>query len=81
MKLDVKAFGLACGILWAVAYAFLAVLTMTNGYGSEITTFLAKYYLGSGATPQGVVIGAVWAFADAGIGGIVRAWLYNKLAK
>lgn len=81
MKLDVKAFGLALGILWAAGYAILAVLTMVNGYGSDIVNWMSNYYIGSGATPQGIVIGAVWAFADAGIGGVVLAWLYNKLAK
>jgi hypothetical protein len=81
MKLDVKAFGLALGILWAAGYAVLAVLTMTNGYGADIVTWMSKYYIGSGANPIGIVVGAVWAFVDAGIGGVVLAWLYNKFAK
>lgn len=81
MKLDVKAFGIACGLLWAIGYSVLAVLTMTNGYGSEIVGFISKYYVGSGASAQGIAIGAVWSFVDAGIGGAVLAWLYNKLAK
>lgn len=81
MKLDIKAFGIACGLLWTLAYVVLAILSMTNGYGSEIVNFISKYYIGSGTTPQGVVVGAVWSFVDAGIGGVVLAWLYNKLAK
>jgi hypothetical protein len=81
MKVDCKALGLACGILWAVGYVGLAVLTMTNGYGSEFIDMLSRYYLGSGATQKGIVIGAVWSFADAGIGGFILGWLYNKLAK
>ena len=80
MKLDVKAFGLACGLVWALGYVVLAVLTMTSGYGSDITNFLAKHYIGSGANTQGIIVGAVWSFVDAGIGGAVLAWLYNKLA-
>ena len=81
MKLDVKAFGLALGILWAAAYTILAVLTMVNGYGVDIVTWMSKYYVGSGATPVGIVVGAVWSFVDAGVGGAILAWLYNKLAK
>lgn len=81
MKLDIKAFGLALGILWAAAYIILAVLSMVNGYGADIITWMSTYYVGSGATPVGIVVGAVWSFADAGVGGVVLAWLYNKLAK
>lgn len=81
MKLDVKAFGIACGLLWALAYVCLGVLSMTNGYGSEIVGFISKLYIGSGTTAQGLVVGAAWSFVDAGIGGAVLAWLYNKFAK
>jgi hypothetical protein len=31
-------------------------------------------------TPVGSLIGMVWGFIDAGIGGAVFAWLYNLLA-
>ncbi|MDP6561380.1 MAG: bacteriophage holin [Candidatus Peribacteraceae bacterium] len=81
MKLDVKAFGLSCGILWAIGYAVLVVLTMTHGYASAIVNVLNTVYVGSGASLQGIAIGAVWAFLDAGIGGALFAMLYNKLAK
>ncbi len=81
MKLDVKAFGLSCGILWAIGYAVLVVLTMTYGYASAIVNVLNTVYMGSGASLQGIAIGVAWAFLDAGVGGALFAMLYNKLAK
>jgi len=37
--------------------------------------------VGYSATIVGILIGAVWGFIDAFIGGVVLAWLYNKLLK
>jgi len=38
---------------------------------------LGSLYLGYKATPGGVVIGMIWAFFDAGIGGWLVAVIYN----
>lgn len=78
MQLNVKAFALACGILWAVATFVLGVLAM-NGYAQAFVTLIGSGYLGFNATIQGALIGAVWGFVDAFIGGWAFAWLYNKL--
>ena len=78
MKLNLKAFALAGGILWALS---LFILTWLNilGFG-DAPALIKSYYIGYTATPIGSVIGAVWAFFDAGIGCLVFAFLYNKIA-
>ena len=82
MKLNVKAFGLALGIFWSAALIIMGIVAMIMpDYGENFVRALSTKYIGYAATLPGIIIGAVWGFADAGIGGLVLAWLYNKLAK
>jgi len=81
MKLDAKAFGLACGILWALGVLALGLMAPFCPWSAHFVNVLAPFYVGYAGGPVGSVIGALWGFADAGIGGLVFAWLYNKLAK
>ena len=80
MKLNIKAFGLACGIICG-----LAVFTMTwwimlfEGSTGELV-FIGHIYRGYCVSPLGSVIGLVWGFFDGLIGGVIFAWLYNLLA-
>jgi hypothetical protein len=81
MKLNVKAFALAGGILWAASILILTWLEIA-GYGDMIAAGIVRnYYIGYSLTPLGSLIGAVYGFFDAGIGCAVFALLYNKLAK
>jgi hypothetical protein len=81
VKLNVKAFGLALGIVWAVVVFLLGVLAMLFSWGAAWVELLSSIYIGYKMTLLGSVIGAIWGFIDAFIGGIIVAWLYNKLAK
>lgn len=80
-KLDIKAFGLTLGIVWSASVLIMGILAMTINYGISFVDALSKFYLGYDATLPGIILGAIWGFVDAGIGGVVVAWLYNKLAK
>jgi len=80
-KLDIKAFGLACGIVWGSAMLFLGLINTFFAWGGGIERAMATVYIGYKSTPLGSIIGGVWGFFDAGIGGLALAWLYNKLAK
>jgi hypothetical protein len=81
MKLNVKAFALAGGILWGASILILTWLEIA-GYGDMIAAGIVRnYYIGYSLTPLGSLIGAVYGFFDAGIGCAVFALLYNKLAK
>ena len=79
MKLNVKALGLASGIIWGAGIFFmtwwLILLDPDSGAG-----LLERVYRGYDISPLGSVIGLVWGFFDALIGGLIFAWLYNKLA-
>ena len=80
MKLNIKAFGLACGIVWGLAMLSLGLLNTFSDWGSGIESVMATLYLGYTPTFLGSIIGGIWGFADAGIGGLAIAWIYNKLS-
>ena len=80
-KLDVKALGLTLGIVWGAALLIMGIVGMFFSYGSGFVKTLGSIYVGYQATILGSLIGAIWGFIDAGIGGVLIAWLYNKLAK
>jgi len=80
-KFDAKAFGISCGVIWGVAMFFLGICDIFSAWGCGITKIMATLYIGYQPTILGSVIGAVWGFVDAGVGGFVFALLYNKLAK
>ena len=77
-KFDIKAFALSAGILWGAACLLLGWLAMT-GYAQAWVDLLSTTYIGYSASFVGGIIGAIYGFIDAGIGGAVFAWLYNKL--
>ena len=82
MKLNVKAFGLALGIFWGASLVVMGIIAMAApSYMDDFIRALGSKYIGYEATALGCLIGGTWGFADAGIAGIVLAWLYNKLAK
>jgi hypothetical protein len=81
VKLDVKAFGLSVGIVWGLAMLTLGLINTGDHWGSGIVEAMSTLYIGYKPTVLGSIIGGIWGFLDAGIGGVVVAWLYNKIAK
>ncbi|MDD5044196.1 MAG: bacteriophage holin [Candidatus Omnitrophica bacterium] len=80
-KLNVRALGLALGIVWSMCIFLLGIFAMSWGWGMKWLESISSFYIGYKATFLGSIIGAIWAFFDAGIGGVLIAWLYNKLNK
>ena len=79
MKLNVKAFAVACGLIWGFGLFCLAWwLIMLEG-GIPKPCLLNRMYPGYTMTAVGSMIGLIWGFIDAGIGGFIFAWLYNLL--
>jgi len=78
MKLSIKAAALSAGIIWGGGLFFYVIWTMIIGGPSDIITFLSNYYLGLKISFSGSIIGLLWGFLDAAIGGALFAWLYNK---
>ncbi len=81
MKLDMKAFGLALGILWGSMMLLMGLLNMGCHWGSGLVDVMATLYIGYKPTILGSIIGGIWGFLDAAIAGVIIAWLYNKGVK
>jgi hypothetical protein len=79
MRLNVRAFALACGLLWGVGLFLLTWWVILFDGSSSGPTFLGRVYRGYAVTPLGSVIGLVWGLVDGAIGGALIAWLYNVL--
>ena len=79
MKLDVKAFALTWAILWGLGLPLATWWVMALDGASTAPTWLGHFYRGYNLTLAGSLIGGVWAFFDALIGGAIFAWLYNLL--
>ncbi|MBU2054455.1 MAG: bacteriophage holin [Proteobacteria bacterium] len=79
MKLNIKAFALTCGIVWGLGLFFLTwwIIAFDGSIGEP--TLIGRLYRGYTISPIGSVIGLIWAFFDGLIGGVVFAWLYNKI--
>lgn len=80
MKLNIKSFALTCGILCGLGLFFLTWWIIAFDGSTGGPTLIGKLYRGYTISPIGSVIGLVYAFFDALIGGAVFAWLYNKIA-
>jgi hypothetical protein len=80
MKLDVKAFAISCSLIWGFGLFFLTWWVIAfDGATGEIT-LIGRLYRGYSISPQGSVIGLLWALADGVGGGAIFARLYNWLA-
>ncbi|MGB9475354.1 MAG: bacteriophage holin [Candidatus Udaeobacter sp.] len=80
MKLNIKSFALACGIVWGLGLFLLTWWFIALDGATGEPTFIGKLYRGYTVSPIGSVIGLAYAFFDALIWGAIFAWLYNKLA-
>lgn len=81
MKLNPKALGLACGILWGAALWLVTIISVMNGYAAEFLKIIANIYPGYSVSGMGSIVGAIYGFVDGFVGCYVFAWLYNQFAK
>lgn len=83
MKLSIKAFALTAAIIWSAAlFIVISFNTVTPGFAGDFLRVVGSIYPGykPGTGFSSAIIGALYGFVDAGIGGAVFAWLYNLLA-
>jgi len=59
----------------------MGLMAMYFKWGTEFVAPMSSLYIGYKATWPGSIIGFFWGFVDAGIGGVLIAWLYNKFSK
>ncbi len=79
MKLDIRAFALACGILWGAGIFLLTWWIIAFDGATGEATLIGRLYRGYTISAAGSFIGLVWGFFDGLIGGALFAWLYNRL--
>jgi hypothetical protein len=80
MKLNVKAFTVAFGFMWALAMLFLAWVS-SFGWGIRDVSVISGIYLGYAPTFLGGIIGFLWGFVDGAIGGFLLSSFYNYFLK
>ncbi|MBU0629846.1 MAG: hypothetical protein KKC80_02875 [Candidatus Margulisbacteria bacterium] len=79
MKLDAVKFGLTLAIVWGGAVLCLGIMGDYLHWGLGLVKGIGSLYIGYKATPVGTLVGTIWAFCDAGIGGWLVAAIYNWL--
>ncbi len=80
-KINAKAFGLACGVLWGCGMLILGLIDTASTCADAWGEVAASIYLGYAPTVLGSVILGIWGFVTAGIWGFILAKLYNKFSR
>ncbi|MCK4577804.1 MAG: bacteriophage holin [Candidatus Marinimicrobia bacterium] len=81
MKLNVKAFALACGLLCGLGLLFITWWIILFEGPSGDVTMIGRVYRGYNISVGGSFIGLLWGLVDGAIGGAIFAWLYNIFNK
>ncbi|MDH3475155.1 MAG: bacteriophage holin [Rhodospirillales bacterium] len=76
--LGVISFGLALGVTSAIFVFLLGLAAALLGWGVQMAVALSSLFIGYGPTFVGAIAGAVWAFVDGLVAGVLIAWLYNR---
>jgi len=79
----VKAMTITVALMWSAAMLLTGIASLVwNGYAQAFLDVVASVYRGYNATSTlgDVIVGALYALLDGAVGGLVLAWLYNRLA-
>jgi hypothetical protein len=79
MRLGIRAFALACGLLWGVGLFLTTWWVILLRLPASELNWIGDFYLGYTVSALGSLIGAGWAFLDGLCGGAIFAGLYNLL--
>lgn len=79
MRLNVRTFALACGLIWELGLLALTWWIIFFDGATGETTCISRIYRGYNISATGSLIGLAWALPDGLIGGTISAWLYNSL--
>jgi hypothetical protein len=80
-KINAKAFGMACGVLWGGGMLILGLIDTASTWGDAWGKVAASVYLGYTPTILGSIILGIWGFVTSAIWGFILAKLYNKFSK
>ena len=78
MRLNGKAFALACGVFWGLTILVMTVWLLVFGFEGQLMQQLDHFYFGYSVSWLGALVGAVWGFVDGCVCGWIFAWLYNR---
>ena len=81
MKLNLKSFAFALGIYWGLVIFSTGIFNLIwHELGQAFLEAYSSIYPGYDAdhTVSSLLIGTVYATADACLGGFIIAWLYNQ---
>ncbi len=76
--LGIISFGVALGVTWAIFVFALGIVAALFGWGVFVAEALSSLYIGFGPTFPGAIAGAVWAFVNGFVAGVLIAWFYNR---
>lgn len=82
MKLAVFPFAVAAGLTWGIAVVLLALMPMFGWEAVQpFVDGIGGVYMGYESSALGALMGLIWGFIDAGIGGLVFVLIYNGLVR
>ena len=81
MTLDIKAFSLTFGLIFSIAVIILSLKVMLLGGGAGLVALLGEFYIGYSVSLIGTIMGAIWAFVDGVILGVLFTLIHNFLIK
>ncbi len=81
LKLDVKAFTIASGIVTGLANLVVSLFAVATGQGLQYFEILAPFHPGYTPTVAGAVIGSIWMLIYGAIIGALLAYIYNYFVK
>ncbi len=79
MKLNIKSFGLACGLFWGVGLFGLTWWVILLEGPTHDLLVIGHIYRGYDVSPLGSLAGLGYGLVDGGVGGALFAWTYNIL--
>ena len=83
MQLDIKAFSIAFALVWGGIILLVGIANaIWPPYGAGLLQLAASIYPGYAVTGSfgSIVLGTIYGLVDGAIGGLIFAWLYNRLA-
>jgi len=78
MKLNIKAFALASGLVWGINWFGVTWWMMAFDGATREVMFLGRMYRGFTLSPIGSLVALLWGFVDGFLIGLMVAWIYNK---
>lgn len=80
-RLGVISLGLAVGVTAAIYVFLLGIAAGLFGWGVVAVSVLSNLFIGYEPSVVGSITGAVWAFVNGLVAGILIAWLYNAFLR